>query len=392
MDIVYTRREKEIVTISDSMLRSFKSNFAWWWRSFLLLVFVTPFLLLLPLKEIMAFSSSNNQQRPSQYYPKFFQELPSMVGKTIVITGCSKGLGFVTAKGLVEKGAMVYMLNRKSKTSDAAQQQLGALATEKQHPEPVVVDCDLLDFTSVRNAATTIREFIIASDDKNGGGIDVLCNNAGIMLQPDQSSVDGYDITASTNVLSHFLLTKELMPLLLEKGATKNGGEARIVNMSSASGYGPSPFNPQFFEKRGGNCGGSQASYERYHQSKLANLAFTSALHDRLQQSNTNIKALACTPGVCGTDMFLHATAVMNGGQSSRRDMVPSAEDGCMAQLKCICDPNVSSGDLWGPAFGRNANGRLEKTPIGPPKILVDAKVKDSFWNICEQAVGKFDI
>ena len=54
-----------------------------------------------------------SNQRPSQFYDKFMDALPSMVGKTVVITGCSRGLGYVTAKSVVEKGGYVIMLNRK---------------------------------------------------------------------------------------------------------------------------------------------------------------------------------------------------------------------------------------------------------------------------------------
>ena len=159
--------------------------------------------------------------------------------------------------------------------------------------------------------------------------------------------------------------------------------------MSSISGYGEPAFQPSFFEKRGGNLGGQPKSYERYHQSKLANLAFTAALHDKLQKHGSNIKAIGCTPGVCGTDMFLHATTVMNG-RPAPRDMVPSTEDGSMAQLKCIFDPSVESGDLWGPKMG--GNGEIEKTFIGPPTILVDDAVKASLWSVCEDAVGSFNV
>eukprot|EP00579_Thalassiosira_antarctica_P015680 CAMPEP_0201933034 /NCGR_PEP_ID=MMETSP0903-20130614/30715_1 /ASSEMBLY_ACC=CAM_ASM_000552 /TAXON_ID=420261 /ORGANISM="Thalassiosira antarctica, Strain CCMP982" /LENGTH=327 /DNA_ID=CAMNT_0048472833 /DNA_START=129 /DNA_END=1112 /DNA_ORIENTATION=+ len=326
--------------------------------------------------------STGSAQRSSQYYSTFVEKLPSMAGKSVVVTGCSKGLGFVTAKALAEKGATVYMLNRKSVRSDEARATIAAATAGSSTPPPQVIECDLLDFASVKRAALEIRER--ATD-----GIDVLCNSAGIMLQLDESSTDGYDITASTNVLSHFLLTKELMPEL-EKAASARG-EARIVNMSSGSGYGAPAFNLAFFERRGGNCGGPKASYERYHQSKLANLAFTSALDDRLRAKGSSIKALACTPGVCGTDMFVHASSVMNG-QPSPRDMVPSVEDGCLAQLKCICDPTVESGELWGPKMGSRVGMEPSKVEIAPPTVLVDKNVKDELWNVCEQAVGSFKL
>jgi len=243
-----------------------------------------------------------------------------------------------------------------------------------------MIECDLLSFESVREASKKIRE--LTKDT----GIDVLCCNAGIMLQEDTASADGYDITASTNMLSHFLLTKELF-VELEKARDVHG-EARIVTMSSASAYGPPALNPTFFERRGGNLGGSQASYERYHQSKLANLVFTAALDDKLRAKNSTIKALSCTPGVCGTNMFVHASTVMSGTPAPR-NKVPSTEDGSLAQLKCIFDQSVQSGDLWGPQRGGHG---LVKTIIEPPNIFVDEAAKNALWKVCEEAVGSFKL
>jgi NAD(P)-dependent dehydrogenase (short-subunit alcohol dehydrogenase family) len=355
-------------------------------------------------KGTLAFSGTTStvkmeQERPSQYYPEFFQSLPSMKGKTVVITGCSRGLGYVTALSIAKKGAAVIMLNRPGTNAQQAFQALeeeaavpAVSAKDVKDDDKVthyLVDCDLLDFESVRQACNKVQA--LTKDT----GIDVLCNNAGIMLQPDDASADGYDITASTNMLSHFLITKELLPCL-EQAAIASGQPSRVVSMSSASGYGGPALNPRFFEPRGGNLGGAPASYERYHQSKLANLAFTQALHDRLvlkqkQESGTkspaSILAVACTPGVCGTDMFVHATTVMNG-KAAPKSMVPSTEDGAMAQLKCICDPDVQSGELWGP--GRN--GSLDCTLMQPPRILVDEISKAQLWDVCEQAVGKFEL
>eukprot|EP00571_Detonula_confervacea_P008516 CAMPEP_0172315202 /NCGR_PEP_ID=MMETSP1058-20130122/24425_1 /TAXON_ID=83371 /ORGANISM="Detonula confervacea, Strain CCMP 353" /LENGTH=301 /DNA_ID=CAMNT_0013029239 /DNA_START=253 /DNA_END=1155 /DNA_ORIENTATION=+ len=300
---------------------------------------------------------TSSKERPSELYPSYVEKLPSLAGRTIAITGASRGLGYVTAITCAKKGAEVIMLSRQSETAEkalAAVQEASAIASA---PSPIFVECDLLDFASVSKAAATVKS--VASN-----GLDVLCCNAGIMLQEDLASKDGYDITISTNVLSHFLLTMKLMPELDK--AAKNKGEARIVNMSSGSGFGEPGFNSAYFTKRGGNLGGPRASYDRYHQSKLANLCFTSALDDRLRAKGSNIKAMACTPGVCGTDMFVHASTVMRG-TPSRRDQVPSTEDGSLSQLKCIADPAVESGDLWGPKMGMG--GLPTKVDLSPPTV-----------------------
>lgn len=299
-----------------------------------------------------------------------------MEGMTVAITGCSRGLGFVTASTVAKKGGRVLLLNRKSNSMEWYDE----LCADASGPKPIHVECDLLSFDSVHSACQKVTE--LTSD---GGGLDVLCCNAGIMLQQDKASKDGYDITASTNMLSHFLLVKNLFGQL--KASSKI---ARVVMMSSGSGFGGPAFNPTFFEKKGGQLGGKQASYERYHQSKLANLAFCCSLQEKLDHAEiSNVMAVACTPGVCGTDMFLHATSLFSkDGTSSPLSNVPNVKDGCMAQLKCIFDPTVHPGELWGP--GRD--GDLVLTDMSPPTVLVDERTKNALWQVCEDAVGKFEV
>ncbi|KAJ1463144.1 hypothetical protein M885DRAFT_504719 [Pelagophyceae sp. CCMP2097] len=302
--------------------------------------------------------------RASVFYDTFIADLPSMAGKTVAVTGASRGLGFVTAVALARLGARVCVLNRPSARGAAA---LAAIAAAATGEAPFAIDCDLLDFASVRNAAAQLLE--------RTDGLDALCLNAGIMMAPAAASADGYDVTASSNVLSHVLLTRELLPALLK--AAKRG-EARIVSMSSGSGFGGPEFDAAFFARRGSDVGGG---YPAYHQSKLANLIFTAALHDRLR--GTGVKALACTPGVCGTDMFL---GVAGPGADLAR--VQSPEDGALAQMLCLCG-TVESGQLFGPIGG---GGLPIELPLQRPNVLVDEDAKARLWQACEAAIGPFDI
>ena len=325
------------------------------------------------------FGEQPSRQRTSKLYPTLYVSLPSMEGKVIAVTGASRGLGRVTALSLAKKGAKVILLNRPSGTADETLAEITGAATG---PAPVLVPCDLLDFASVRAVAT-----LVLKDHTISHGLDALCLNAGIMLQPDIASKDGYDITASANVLSHFLLTRELMPAL-ELGASHRG-DSRIVCMSSGSGFGPPAFNARFYERDGGNLGGQGASYERYHQSKLSNLLFTASLHQRLTARGSGVKALACTPGVCGTDMFVHVQQLSRPSARVDLSRVPSVEDGACAQLKCLCDPALGSGELWGP---RGIDGPPVQMAIAPPSVLVDEESMAALWGCCERAVGRFDL
>ena len=134
------------------------------------------------------------------------------------------------------------------------------------------ITCDLADFSSVRQAAALVK-------DAFPGGVDVLCNNAGVYGSADLATADGFDIQMQINHLSHFLLTCELMPLILEASGKSGKGAARIIQHSSVARSIPkTPLSAQHLGKNGGQLGGDRFGLlnggprgERYHQSKLAN-------------------------------------------------------------------------------------------------------------------------
>ena len=162
----------------------------------------------------------------SLYFNQDVDKIPSLKGKTIAITGTTSGTGYVAAKVVAKKGATTILINRKSDRSKKTYELL-----TKKYPQTDIlnVECDLQSFSSVRSAAQ-----IILKELKSG--LDVLCNNAGVMALKDQATADGFDIQMQINHLSHFLLTKELMPIL--KIAAAKNHEARIINHSSIARFG----------------------------------------------------------------------------------------------------------------------------------------------------------
>ena len=169
----------------------------------------------------MGGSYSQPAEVESVNFPALKASLPSMSGKTVAVTGCTSGTGFILAKVCLELGARVIMLNRASARSDAAKEQLEALGKGTVASVP----CDLMDFDSVRAAGATLR--------KEFDAIDVLVNNAGVMGVKDEATKDGYDVQMQTNHLSHFLLTSLAWPLLQK--AAELRGEARVVQHSSGA-------------------------------------------------------------------------------------------------------------------------------------------------------------
>ena len=152
------------------------------------------------------------------HYHELKAVIPSQQGKIIAITGCTSGTGLVLAKTCAELGARVILLNRKSERADAALKELQGRNASAQH-----VELDLSSFASVRACAEQLHK--VCPD-----GIDVLCNNAGVMGLPDDATGDGFDVQMQSNHISHFLLTLSVWDLL-ERAAQKRG-EARVVNHS----------------------------------------------------------------------------------------------------------------------------------------------------------------
>lgn len=302
-----------------------------------------------------------------------------MAGRVAVVTGTTSGTGYVCARELAKQGAVVILLNRASERSVAA---LKRLQDEVPGGQFQAITCDLQDFASVTSAIAEIR-----SSHKH---LDVLCNNAGVMAMKDLATKDGYDVQMQTNVLSHFLLTRELLDLL------RKSDDARIVNHSSMARLGP-PLEARYFGENGGNLGGDGDGSEgfggprwlRYHQTKLANFVFTYGLKEKFEAAGiTNVKAIVAHPGLARTQ--LQVTTASDGGMDAESDFMNQAqseEDGATGIIRGCMDPEAKSGDFFGPEQWTGFPDRL------PPEAdLVTAENIRTNWEGCEAAVGEFSI
>jgi len=324
---------------------------------------------------------------PTKHLPEFKASLPSMADKTVVITGTTSGTGRVAARTVAELGAKVLLLNRPSARSKAALEDL-----QKEFPDADVraVDCDLQSFASVEQAAKQVTELCPE-------GVHVLCNNAGVMALEDQATGDGYDVQMQTNHLSHFLLTRELWPLLDK--AAEASGEARVVNHSSAARMAPSKtLKAEYLDKNGGNLGGNSSGiaangprWQRYNQSKLANAAFTAALHHRASKAGSKVKALVAHPGLARTE--LQETSVKRGGMGRiftnlLMRMSQSAEDGALGIIACMCLADAKSGQFYGP--GRSMMS-LKGLPVAfaLEDFYDNETTRELLWDRSCKAIGR---
>jgi len=199
-----------------------------------------------------------------------------MIGRTVLVTGATSGIGLATATRLAGLGARVGIVGRNSERADAA-----AELIRKRHPDAVVDICvaDLSAQTQVRRLA----DDVLAAYPR----LDVLVNNAGGFWAHRHLTADGLERTFAVNHLAPFLLTNLLLDRLLASAP------ARIVTVSSnAHSLGRMDFEDLQGER---NYSGSRA----YNQSKLANLLFTHELAKRTNARHVTVNALH--PGMVRT-------------------------------------------------------------------------------------------
>ena len=143
-----------------------------------------------------------------------------MRGKSVLITGANAGLGLATSALLAQMGATVHMVARNAEKGQRAQT---AVATRTQNDQVYLHVVDLSDLTAVAQFAHHFRQ--------EQSRLDVLIHNASVLLNERQTSVDGHEKTLATNLLTPFLLTQELLPLL------KASAPARVITVSSGGMY-----------------------------------------------------------------------------------------------------------------------------------------------------------
>jgi NAD(P)-dependent dehydrogenase (short-subunit alcohol dehydrogenase family) len=205
-------------------------------------------------------------------------------GRRIVITGTSSGLGLESTRALASKGAAITMAAR-----DAAKNEAAAAAVRAQVPgaDLETRTIDLTSLESVRACA----EGILEAHDK----IDVLINNAGVMVCPYSTNSDGFENQLMSNHLGHFLLSLLLTPALIR------GAPSRLIELSSgAHGMSGFDFDDPNFERREYN------PWIAYGQSKTANALFALEYDRRLRERG--VSAYSVHPGVIMTELGRHMT------------------------------------------------------------------------------------
>jgi len=289
-----------------------------------------------------------------------FADVPDQTGRTAIVTGANTGIGFETARMLALRGARVILACRDQAKGNAA---LGSIVRERADAAVQLCELDLSDLDSV----VTFSERMFAEHKR----LDLLVNNAGVMVPPFSKTKQGFELQIGTNHLGHFALTARLWPLLARTPG------ARVVVVSSAAAHdGRIGFDDLHFEHR------RYRPWRAYGQSKLANSLFALELARRASTAETGVLVTAAHPGWTGTDLQRNTPIIRR--LNALLAMSPAA--GALPTLRAATDPRAANGSYWGPAHLFELNGPPVTAKI--PKRARDARIAERLWTVSEQLTG----
>lgn len=280
--------------------------------------------------------------------------IPSLAGRTVVVTGANSGIGLEAARVFAAKGAhVVFAVRDLRRGRDAAAALNGSTEVRR---------LDLADLQ-------TVHEFAA----QWSGPIDVLVNNAGVMVPPLGRTTNGFELQFGINHLGHFALTNLLLPHIT----------GRVVTIASgAHRSGTIDFDDLNWQTRRYGSGASA-----YEQSKLANLLFTLELQRRLARSGSGVIATAAHPGMAATNLMSSSNnPVMTVvAKVVVRFFAQSAVSGAGPTLFAATEP-VPGGSYVGPSHRREMAG--PPVLVGRSAAAADLVSAARLWAASEELTG----
>ncbi len=275
----------------------------------------------------------------------------NLSGKTAIVTGSNTGIGYETALDLYKKGAKVYVACR---NQEKALNAIDRMKADGGTGELVYEQLDLASLRSVKAFADNV----IKAESR----LDLLINNAGIMIPPPSKTEDGFEIQFGVNFIGHFALTGHLFNLL---EATKG---SRVVTLSSIAHRGAEiDFDNFRLEKEYKN-------WREYGQSKLADIIFALEFEKRLRKNGNQIISLASHPGFSETDLQKYID----------KDMLASlelmtAKEGAQPTLAACLREDAKGGQYWGPDGFNEQKGKPALAKIDAAAL--DETLNAKLWN-----------
>jgi retinol dehydrogenase 12 len=275
-----------------------------------------------------------------------------MNGKVCVVTGATSGIGKAAATALAGMGSQVVLVGRDQGRAEATAAEIGARSTVP----PKVEIADLAVMEQVRALAGRL-----ASLER----IDVLINNAGLVVSERRVTQDGFEYVFAVNHLAPFLLTNLLLPKLT------GAAPARVVTVTSDAHTAAKldlddPSLEQGWE-----------SWRSYANSKLANILFTRELARRLD--GTGVTANCAHPGVVRTGFGRDAKPLMRLGMTIARPFFLSPERGADTIVYLASSPDVA---------GQTGGYYVKRQRREPSAAARDDAAARKLWEISEKMTG----
>ena len=290
-------------------------------------------------------------------------EIPDQHGRVAIVTGANSGLGRVTALELARHGAQVVVASRSVENGRAAAKEIAAVVGG---PAPEVHPLDLASLESVRSFAEQFA----------GGRVDLLVNNAGVMMTPHRTTSDGFELQLGTNHLGHFALTG----LLLE--AVERSDSGRIATLSSNEHKAGRIDFDDLQSKSGYSPRGA------YQRSKLANAVFAVELDRRLRAAGATAISVFAHPGYSATNLQSSGpTGVAKAAMAiANRVFAQSAERGALPTLYAATAPGVQGGEYYGPDGWGEMRGSPKRVRAIPEAY--DPDLGRRLWETSEELTG----
>ncbi len=278
----------------------------------------------------------------------------SMVGRRVLVTGATSGLGLASAQALVGLGASVHILARDRARGERASARIA-------HASGGEVQLELADLSDMGSIRLFTRRFSAEQDC-----LHVLVNNAGVLSGERELSADGHELTFATNVLGTFLLSNELLPLLCA------GAPSRIVNVSSGGMY-TRRIDVSDLESEHGDYDGPRV----YARTKRAQVILTELWAQRLV--NTGIVVHAMHPGWADTPGIERSLPRFH---RAMRPLLRTPAEGAdtIVWLASAEEPGRSSGGFW-------HDRRMRSTHRVPWTRETEAD-RRALWQACMCATG----
>jgi NAD(P)-dependent dehydrogenase (short-subunit alcohol dehydrogenase family) len=284
-----------------------------------------------------------------------------METKIAVITGPTSGIGKVTALALARKGYHLVLLARSEEKAERLKEEIRLERKGESETRIDFFKTDLSDLHSVKEAVIFLREHFQK--------IDLLINNAGLIIDEKAFSVNNIELTFANNHLGHFLLTTELIPLL------KAAGNARIVHVSSeAHRFARFKMDELVNPSR-------YIHFIVYANSKLANVLFSNELSERYAQSGITSNSLH--PGTISSGFGGASKGLVKWFVNLGKPFFKNVEQGALTSIFLAASPDVD---------GKTGGYYENQKKVAPSKAAQSKENAQKLWDLSESLVREFRV